>query len=147
MATNLQFSLTIEPVGYDAIWPEFYIKIDDQLQDQGLLLEQRTYNFDITLSDGLHTINVGFVNKRDTDTVVNNGNIVKDRAVYIHPIVIEGYALDDFMYQATYYPVGKEKLKSNYLGWNGVWTLPITTPIFTWIHKTQNLGWVYEKNL
>jgi len=146
MATDLQFSLTVEPIGYDNVWPEFYIMIDNELQDQGVLTAQLTYNFDVTLDDGAHTIKIGLVNKVDADTVVENGKITKDKAIYVHPIEIEGYKLDDFMYQATYYPAGRDSLKSNYLGWNGHWQLDFTTPIFTWIHKTQQLGWIYEKN-
>jgi hypothetical protein len=30
-----------------------------------------------------------------------------------------------------------------YLGWSGKWTLTFDVPVFTWIHKTQNLGWIY----
>lgn len=30
-----------------------------------------------------------------------------------------------------------------YLGWNGKWTLTFDVPVFTWIHKIQNLGWIY----
>ena len=116
MATDLQFALTVEPIGYNDVWPEFYIMIDNELQDQGVLTTQLTYNFDVTLDDGTHTIKVGLVNKVDADTVVKNEKIVQDKAIYIHPIEIEGYKLDDFMYQATYYPIGRDSLKSNYLG-------------------------------
>ena len=147
MATKLKFDLTVEPKGYDDVWPVFYIKIDGELQDQGSLREQLTYHFDVDLDDGLHKLQVGLVNKTDADTVVENGSIIKDKAIYIHPIEIEGYKLDDFMHQATYYPIDRLPLKSNYLGWNGEWVLEFETPIFTWIHRTQNLGWIYEKNL
>jgi hypothetical protein len=30
-----------------------------------------------------------------------------------------------------------------YLGWPGKWTLTFDVPVFTWIHQTQNLGWIY----
>lgn len=30
-----------------------------------------------------------------------------------------------------------------YLGWPGKWTLTFSVPVFTWIHRTQNLGWIY----
>ena len=30
-----------------------------------------------------------------------------------------------------------------YLGWNGKWTLTFDLPVFTWIHRVQNLGWIY----
>lgn len=31
-----------------------------------------------------------------------------------------------------------------YLGWNGVYSLQFTVPVFTWIHQVQNLGWIYS---
>lgn len=31
-----------------------------------------------------------------------------------------------------------------YMGWNGVWRLDFTVPVFTWMHKTLNLGWLYQ---
>ena len=75
MATNLQFSITLKPAGYDSKWPNFYLKIDDALQDQGELTEERTYNFDVTLQDGAHSLVVGFTNKQDSDTVVVNDDL------------------------------------------------------------------------
>lgn len=29
------------------------------------------------------------------------------------------------------------------LGWNGTWTLEVTHPIFTWMHKKLDLGTIY----
>jgi len=85
--------------------------------------------------------------KNDTDTQVIDDKIVNDKAVIVKKIVIEGYEFDNFLDQGVYYPVGRCHLNSNYLGWNGEWRLEFTTPIFTWLHKTQHLGWIYEKNL
>lgn len=147
MATNLQFSLTLQPVGYDHRWPEFYLKIDDRLQDSGQIKEQREYNFDIQLNDGKHSITVGLLNKIDTDTIVVDDKIVNDMALVVQKIVIEGYEFDDFLYQAVYSPIQREQSHSNYLSWNGEWRLDFTTPIFTWLHQTQHLGWIYEKNI
>ena len=147
MATNLQFSITLKPIGYDSRWPEFRLLIDNNLQDLGTIKEERTYNFDIALEDGAHSINVELLNKSDTDTVVVDDKIVNDMALVVEKITIEGYAFDDFLYKGVYYPTGRWHSNSNYLSWNGVWTLDFTTPIFTWIHQTQHLGWIYEKNL
>lgn len=32
----------------------------------------------------------------------------------------------------------------NYLGWNGTYILNFEVPVFTWIHRTLNLGWLYK---
>jgi hypothetical protein len=147
MATSLQFTITLKPVGYADRWPEFYLAMDNKLQDEGILKEEHTYNFDVTLDDGAHSIGVGFTNKVDTDTVVNDNEILADKAIIVEQITIEGYEFKDFLYRAVYTPVGRPKSHSNYLSWNGEWTLEFTTPIFTWLHQTQQLGWIYEKNL
>ena len=147
MATNLKFSLTVEPVGYGDRWPNFYIKIDNVLQDQGTLHKEATYNFDVLLEDGAHTVAVGFTNKLDDDTIATNNKIVADKAIVVKTINIEGYELTDFIYRGRYYPNNREEMSSNYLSWNGEWRLDVTTPIFTWIHETQQLGWIYGKKL
>ena len=35
-------------------------------------------------------------------------------------------------------------LQHNYLGWNGCWRLDFDVPVFTWMHRTLNLGWLYQ---
>jgi hypothetical protein len=57
-----------------------------------------------------------------------------------------------FVYQGVYYPaypkhlINNEKVIShqNYLSWNGTWRLEFTLPIYIWIHKTLDLGWIYD---
>ena len=143
MTTNLQFSITLTPVGYENNWPKFYLKIDNNLQDDNILKEEHTYNFDVALEDGHHRIVVGFTNKNDTDTMVVDNKIINDKAIIIKKVVIEGYELDDFLYRSVYRPIGREESRSSFLSWNGEWHLDIITPIFTWIHKTQQLGLIY----
>lgn len=38
----------------------------------------------------------------------------------------------------------KFQTNATYLGWNGLWVLEFELPIFTWIHKLENLGWIYD---
>lgn len=72
-------------------------------------------------------------------------------------IVIEEVKLNDlsdpcFVWAGIYYPNYPDYYKNkipkltniNYLGWNGTWHLELTVPIYTWIHKIQNLGWIYD---
>jgi len=147
MVTNLQFAITLKPVGYENTWPEVYLKIDEELQDVGVLTEERAYNFDVELEDGAHCITVGFTNKEDADTIAIDNEIIADKAIIVENITIEGYEFKDFLYRGVYYPAGRWHSNSNYLSWNGEWKLEFTTPIFTWLHQTQHLGWIYEKNL
>lgn len=147
MVTNLEWSLYLRAVGYDDRWPEFSVSIDDQLLDHGRLDSNRILSFSTDLEEGSHTISVAFTNKTEHDTIVKDGEIIADKALVIDGIALEGYRLNGFLYQATYYPIGKNPMKSEYMGWNGKWKLDITTPIFTWIHEQQSLGWIYGKNI
>lgn len=52
-------------------------------------------------------------------------------------------------YPSTWYNQQPRKpadvlLGQTYLGWNGVYKLEFTVPVFTWMHKVQNLGWIYS---
>ena len=89
---------------------------------------------------------MGFTNKTDADTIADNNEILADKAIIVESVTFEGYKFDDFLYKAVYYPTGRWHSNSNYLSWNGEWRLEFTTPIFTWLHKTQHLGWIYKKN-
>lgn len=34
--------------------------------------------------------------------------------------------------------------QQTYMGWNGVWRLDFSVPVFTWMHQRLNLGWIYQ---
>ena len=76
-------------------------------------------------------------------------------AVEIESVTVEGITVDRFKWAGIYTPNYPEPWASTqtnlqptlqsatYLGWNGRWELPFSVPIFTWIHQTENLGWIY----
>ena len=112
----------------------------------------RTLRFTQTVDRGNHAIYINFLNKLDSESDLAQG---KDMAVEIAKVTIEGMTLDRFRWAGLYYPRypepwagGQTNLKpvvksATYLGWNGRWELPFTTPIFTWIHQLEGLGWLY----
>jgi hypothetical protein len=73
-------------------------------------------------------------------------------ALIIEEIKFNGISNPKFVYQGIYYPdypkhlIGNDRVlpHKNYLSWNGVWQLEFTLPIYTWIHKTLDLGWIYD---
>jgi hypothetical protein len=117
--------------------------------------ESKVYSYEEYLSAGNYDIIVEFLNKKNSDTVDE-----KDKAVKIDKIIFNNIESEKFVWQGIYQPnypepwatqqkkLGKE-LNSvltpiTYLGWNGQWRLTYSTPIFTWIHKIKNHGWIYE---
>ncbi len=150
--------LNLKPIFW-ADCPEIEIRWDNHVLFRGELDHHHIKSFDVQGDHGDHVLIVEFYNKRDGDTVIEKN---LDKAVIIEGIGFEGMNFDSFRQQALYYPRYPEAyrrtceqqgtalepaIRSDYLGWNGEWVLPVTFPIYTWIHETEHLGWIYEKNL
>lgn len=149
MATrhNIKGSITVDPVGYDDIWPEVSVMIDQKLLFSGELKTQTLIPLDVYLDNGNHSLSVCFHNKKDSDTVPG-----KDKAVMIKEIEFFGISSPRFVWAGEYRPIYPSHMRDqpevlkyhDYLSWNGVWQVDFTTPIFTWIHQIESLGWIYD---
>ena len=103
----------------------------DQLQDTSIILTVEQYG------------------KTNKDTIPEQQ---LDTAIVIEEVKLNGLTSPKFAWAGVYrpeYPAHypnkiPELTNLNYLGWNGVWTLKLTVPIYTWIHKIENLGWIYD---
>jgi hypothetical protein len=133
--------------------PEIVVTFDGNIIYAGTLSCTTTFDVDQELIAGEYQLSVEFLNKLDIDTdTVNN----IDKAVIVDQITFNDIQSPNFVWAGEYCPKYPEPwasqqqnleplLKShNYLGWNGKWTLTFSVPIFTWIHQTENLGWIYN---
>lgn len=74
----------------------------------------------------------------------------KDLAVMVEEIEINGISDPKFVWAGKFHPEyprweeDKGAIDTNYLGFNGKWSLTISIPAYTWIHKTLSLGWIYD---
>ena len=115
------------------------------------LTEKKFFHF-FGISD---TLKIEFLNKKNEDTIPNLG---LDKAVIIENISFYGISHNKFIWAGKYMPNYPEPWYSEqnpkppvilenttYLGWNGVWELNFTRPIFTWIHKLLDLGWIHHE--
>ena len=148
----------IYPVKLDvhlrSVWhsdpPVILIGIDNNLEPATLLTDQTfCYEFD---ANSCSTLTVELTNKTDADSVPSQG---LDKAVIVESISFFDITDPQFVWAGEYRPCYPEPWASqqtnletvlknhNYLGWNGKWTLTFDVPVFTWIHKIQNLGWIY----
>lgn len=140
----MMFSVHIKPHG--EVKPIITYGVDDSINtitvDESMFLQ-----FDLDLNQGEHVFFIEFMNKT---------NETPDMAVEILAVTIEGMTLDRFKWAGLYYPKYPEpwasmqtevlpsvRSASTYLGWNGRWELAFSAPIFQWIHKLENLGWIY----
>ena len=146
----VKLDISLTPVWHDTP-PEINIGIDNHLE-KVVLSESRVFHYEFLASDTT-TLTVELLNKTDSDTVLEQG---LDRAVIIESVSFFGISDPKFAWEGIYKPEYPEPwasqqmdLKSllknhTYLSWNGKWTLTFTIPVFTWIHRVQNLGWIYD---
>jgi hypothetical protein len=133
--------------------PKIIVSFNHDIIYAGVLSNTTTFDIDRELAAGEYQLSVEFLNKLDSDTdIINN----VDKAVIVDQIIFNGIQSPNFVWNGKYCPIYPEPwaseqqnleplLKShNYLSWNGKWTLTFSMPIFTWIHQTENLGWIYN---
>jgi hypothetical protein len=144
MKYNTEFNLRLIPHGA----PQISYSIDGIIANNQLELSvPMDLHFNLDLEEGLHKLVIDFYNKTNDNP---------DMAVEIKYVEFEGMRLDRFKWSSKYFPTYPEPWASEqtialpeyhssatYLGWNGRWELYFETPIFTWIHKLENLGWIY----
>lgn len=113
--------------------------------------ETEYFEFDTELQEGNHSLEIVFLNKTDRDTVLDqNGNIMSDLLLNIDSIEIDEIDLGTLLWTASVYRpdypkayLENSKLKGESLplelgnfvnlGWNGVWSLPFTSPFYIWL--------------
>lgn len=97
---------------------------------------------------------LNFLNKTDADCNLAAG---LDKAIKIDWISFFDISDPRFVWEGVYTPEypepwysqtsprPQEQIKNtNYLGWNGTWCLNFDVPVFSWIHRVQSHGWLYD---
>lgn len=145
---DTEFNIVVLPRWWNTV-PEISYGIDNHLINTIPVDIRLRLSLKLPLEPGEHKFWITFNNKNYNDCKLDQN---LDMAVEIESVTFEGMTFDRFKWAGEYYPNYPEDypdkkpvLKSTtYLGWNGRWELPFTTPIFTWIHRVENLGWLYE---
>lgn len=139
MATKIypvSVKILLTPIGS----PKCRISINDQQQD--IIINTQQWVTIPYQGYGLAKLTIEHYNKADKDP---------STALIVEQIQFNEITDPKFIWDGVYRPnypthlTGDPELKyHNYLGWNGVWSLEFTLPIYTWIHKTLDLGWIYD---
>jgi len=140
---HLKCQLLLTPVQT----PEAIITFNDTVMYAGKIYEPTIINIDYKLPKGDYQLIVEHINKDNLDNTT---------ALIVDNIIFNNISDPKFAWAGVYYPNYPEPWASEqgdtlapalpsqtYLGWNGKWTLTFDVPVFTWIHKIQNLGWIY----
>jgi hypothetical protein len=133
---QVKMNLQLRPVNH----PRVLITASNKTIDQ-ILTHTQKFEFDFVANDQV-TVQVHHIDKLDSDP---------DTAVEIVGISFFGITDPRFAWSGVYTPAypthwtgPKELPGQTYLGWNGVWALTFSVPVFSWMHQKLNLGWQYQ---
>jgi len=69
----------------------------------------------------------------------------KETALLIDTITIDGIEIiPKYCHLTEYKNNNNEKIITNYLGFNGVWSFCIDKPFYQWLHQETAQGWLLE---
>lgn len=126
---KISVQVCLEPVNL----PEIAVSCEGTVRQ--LRLNQPTWvGFEFVRDTGDSNLIVELKNKADTDP---------DTAVIIKDIRFNGIQSDRILYEGLLH-YSNETKRDTYLDRNGFWKIDFTLPIYTWLHKTQGLGWIYD---
>jgi hypothetical protein len=145
MTYPVEMSVTMQPLHHSK--PVLIqIGIDGDFAD--VKLDRITTKHFKFVSQGSSNLQIILVDKRDQEAVV------------IQQVSFFGITDPKFTWAGVYKPVYPEPWATEqktagielqpqlcphtYLGWPGTWTLTFDVPVFSWIHKIQDLGWIYD---
>lgn len=149
---KVQLKVLLSPIWHQEP-PHVIVACSDKVFTE--FLEQPKYFiFEFDSVSYYETLTIVFDNKTNQDTNISLG---LDKAIFIKEIEFFGINDPRFVHAGIYYPKYPEPWASQqpsqppetispcqYLGFNGKWTLTFSIPVFTWIHKIQDLGWIYD---
>lgn len=139
----VQLSVTLEPVGC----PYVLLQLPGHCVTQRLDTTTR-FDFEFRSPATKCRLKLQHLDKSDNDQ--NTAVIVKavdffgisDPRLIWAGVYCPQYPEPWYSQQAT--KPASELSNTNYLGWNGLWSLDFDVPVFTWLHRQLNLGWLYQ---
>jgi hypothetical protein len=139
---TLKFSITLNRTYWDKL-PQYSIWVnDDKIVDDSLSEDRSTIEFERDLAEGDYLLKIRLENKTNKDTIIENGEIVKDMLLNIEDIVIDDISLGNLLWDATYILDephefnGKTITQLDHcvnLGWNGTYVLKFSSPFYLWL--------------
>jgi len=124
--------------------PQFSIWLDDHIVIQSEIPDsaQHPIKFEHTINEGPHSLKIRLENKTNDDTVIENGEVIKDMLLNIDDITIDDISLGNLLWTAEY-KLDKPQQYNNQtidhldscvnLGWNGTYILNFTSPFYIWL--------------
>jgi hypothetical protein len=142
MIEELHFQITLSGTHWNK-YPEFSVWIDDEkLVQDYIKFDTHTINIERELASGTHQLKIRLENKTNQDTVIDNGEIVKDMLLNIDDITIEDVSIGNLRWSAEYHLDTPQNFNGQTitkldncvnLGWNGTYILKFDSPFYIWL--------------
>ena len=140
---NLSFKISLTGTFWDRR-PQFSVWLDDHVVVQSEISSsaEQIVAFERRVDEGDHTLKIRLENKTVNDTVIENGEVVKDMLLNIDDIAIDDISLGNLLWSAEYILDKKRIYKGQEidhlvgcvnLGWNGTYLLKFTSPFYIWL--------------
>ena len=140
---KLSFVVTLSGTFWDRR-PQFSIWLDDHavIQSEIANVASHPRTFEHALDEGPHTLKIRLENKTAYDTIVKNGEVVKDMLLNIDDITIDDISLGNLLWSAEYILDKKHTVNGQEidhldgcvnLGWNGTYVLKFSSPFYIWL--------------
>lgn len=146
-----EIEITLVPTYYTTP-PEIKYGIDE-CDYHCVLVEPITIKLQKQLPQGQHFLIIDFFNKTNHDCIPE---LNVDKFITIQDVKIGGINSQRFKWISEYTPRYPEPWYSEQitkpnpiqtgatvLGFNGIWKLNFSSPVYTWIHSIENMGWVW----
>jgi hypothetical protein len=128
--TRLKLSIKLRPINRPNIW----VRVNRDLIGYTALLDSIQLDYQIGLLDNINIV-IELYNK--------DYNNIDETAIIIDNIMIDNIDIvPKYDYLADYVNDHDFKNPTNYLGFNGKWTLTIDRPFYHWLHEHSGQGWL-----
>lgn len=133
MKINLKFKNIIDA-------PTCRVYCGDKVLHSGNVEEEFVFEFDYP--EQAFVLNIEHWGKLPSDTVVENGKIVRDRSFELEKIIVDGCDLEELVWESSFEAENGAVYNSClFFGPNGKFIINLQNPVLYWILKTR-----HEKN-
>jgi hypothetical protein len=144
----IPFKINLELFGSAGVhgYPEILIKLNNDILYHDTIIEFNELLFDISPTDVSQHLTIEFLNKYEDDTLLENGEVVKDKFLQIKSLKLDDVELLPYKY-FKYYPrytkgfletgnPAEKILRTNFLSFNGVVIIDFEIPVLSFLAKT-----------
>jgi hypothetical protein len=140
---NLKIDISLTGTYWDKK-PQFSVWLDDHVVTQSEISStaEQIVSFERKVDEGSHKLKIRLENKNNSDTIVENSEVVKDMLLNINDITIDNISLGNLLWSAEYILDKPQLYKGQTidhldgcvnLGWNGTYVLKFTSPFYIWL--------------